>query len=87
MECFIELLEGIERRTVALNFVCIGDSKYEIEAAEKATVEFERRFVKTIKLKEKPKAEDLCKQLHLVEEKLRDLVKQTKSLAIKLEKK
>ena len=35
-------------------------------------------------MKEKPKMEDLCKQLQLVEEKLRDLIKQTKSLAIKL---
>jgi hypothetical protein len=50
-------------------------------------VEFEKRFVKTIKLKEKPRMDDLIKELHLVEEKLRELIKQTKSLAIKLEKK
>jgi hypothetical protein len=58
-----------------------------MEAAEKSTVEFEKRFVKTIKLKEKPKIDDLCKEIQLVEEKLRELIKQTKSLAIKLEKK
>ena len=50
-------------------------------------MEFEKRFVKTIKLKEKPRMDDLIKELHLVEEKLRELIKQTKSLAIKLEKK
>jgi len=27
-ECFCEILEGIEKRRVALNFICIGDSKY-----------------------------------------------------------
>ena len=42
-----------------------------MEAAEKGSTEFETRFVKTIKLKEKPKIDDLCKQVQLVEERLR----------------
>jgi hypothetical protein len=50
-ECFKDLLEPIEKRTVALNLVCIGDSKFEIEAAEKSSLDFEKRFIKTIKLK------------------------------------
>jgi hypothetical protein len=37
-ECFRDLLEPVERRRVALNLVCIGDSKYEMEAAEKASL-------------------------------------------------
>jgi hypothetical protein len=86
-EAFAELFAGVERRTVALNLVCIGDSRYEMEAADRASACFEKRFVKTVKLKEKPQLEELSKQLLLVEESLRDLVRQTKSMSIRLEKK
>ncbi len=86
-EAFTELFAEVEQRTVALNLVCIGDSRYEMEAADRATTSFEKRFVKTVKLKEKPQLEELRKQLLLVEERLRDLMRQTKSLTIRLEKK
>jgi hypothetical protein len=40
-----------------------------------------------VKLKERPRLEELSKQLLLVEEKLREVVRQTKGLSIRLEKK
>lgn len=43
--------------------------------------------MKTVKLKEKPRLEELSKQLLIVEERLREVIRQVKGMSIRLEKK
>jgi phosphoglycolate phosphatase-like HAD superfamily hydrolase len=70
-----------------VNVVSVGDSVYEMEAAEQASRRFDRRLVKTIRLREKPRGEQLCKQLKLVSSKLSEVFGSHKSLTIKLQPK
>lgn len=43
--------------------------------------------MKTVKLRQKPRVDELSKQVGLVEARLRELVAQPKSMTIRLEKK
>jgi len=70
-----------------MNMLSIGDSSYEIEAADISTRRFEKRFIKTIKLREKPRGEQLLKQLKLVGSKLNELFSSPKTLTIRLQPK
>ena len=70
-----------------VNVVSVGDSTHEMEAAEHCTRRFDKRFVKTIKLREKPRADQLLKQLRLISGKLPEVFASPKSLTIRLQPK
>lgn len=72
---------------ILVNLVSVGDSTYEMDAADQASRRFERRFVKTIRLREKPRCEQLTKQLKLIHSKLVEVFTAPKNMSIKLQPK
>ncbi len=67
--------------------ISVGDSNYEMEAADQSTRRFDRRFLKTVRLREKPRGDQLLKQLKLVNSRLNEVFSSPKSLTIRLQPK
>ena len=70
-----------------LNLITVGDSAYEMEAAEQASSRFEKRFLKTVRLRDKPRGEQLLKEVRLVYSRLSELFCCPKNMSIKLQPK
>lgn len=83
---FNKILNDIDINLVT-NLICVGDSLIEIEAGENLASKFEQAFIKTIKFREKPKIEELNKQLCLVCREIDSICSSVKNLTIKVEKK
>ena len=85
-EAFTSLTKDFETNIVT-NLVCLGDSHIEIDAAHVLGKQFDKAIIKTIKFRELPQPEELCKQLNLVLEKFDPMFVSLKDLTIRLEKK
>lgn len=70
-----------------INIICIGDSNLEIQAANALAAEFKTSYLKTIKLRESPKIEELIKQINLIVINLKKIYEEKKNLKITVEKK
>jgi len=68
------------------NLIAIGDSHYEMEAAHVMAGEFAETVVKTMKFRENPTAEELAKELALVEDKLDGFVGAACNLTMSLKR-
>ena len=86
IEAFLNILKDIDNKKIT-NIVCIGDSLFEIEAGRILASKFTQSFIKTVKFKEKPKLDELLKQLKLVYEKFGSIYSSIKNLTIRIEKK
>lgn len=77
---------NIDREAIT-NLIVIGDSKYEMEAAEELSKLMDKCVVKQIKLSESPSPNELIKQLQMLNEKWDYVVQTFKNLNIRLERK
>lgn len=68
------------------NLIVIGDSNYEIDAANMLTKSLPSGFTKTIKLAEKPSPEEMIRQAKLMIEKWDYIVGQKKNMKIRMER-
>ena len=66
------------------NLIAIGDNEFEIKAANILGKQFEKAFIKTIKLRNAPNFNELTKQLKLVDNKLNQIVNSAKNLTVRL---
>lgn len=85
IHAFMEVKRGIDSEAVA-NLVSVGDSCYEMDAADALGKAFEQARTKTIKLREVPSPKDLLKQLELVTQKFEQIVESGRDLRIALER-
>ena len=69
------------------NIVCLGDSLFEMEAGRILASKFNKAFIKTIKFREKPRPEELYKQLMLVIVQFNTIYSSVKNLTVRVEKK
>ncbi len=74
------------RRSTDINIICIGDSNIEMQAANALAAEFSSAYLKTIKLRESPKLEELNKQLNLIATNLKKIFEGKKNLTITVQK-
>lgn len=66
------------------NIISIGDSLIEITSANKLGETFNNAYIKTLKLKESPKPEELVQQLNLILKQFDMIYCAQKNLNIKL---
>lgn len=85
-ESFLDLKE-ILQPSVPTNIICVGDSDIEHEAALNICKNLDQAIVKTIKLKQQPRIEELAKQHAAILEKFESIYTTLRSLTIKLERK
>ena len=64
--------------------ISLGDRDFEKDALHVMGEKFSHPFIKTIKLKEKATPEELGRQLELVAQKFKNIVKQPRNLKIDL---
>lgn len=69
------------------NIICVGDSSFEIEAGRILASKFIHAVIKTIKFREKPKPEELNKQLNLVLNQFNSIYSSSKNLTVRVERK
>ena len=86
IQTFLNLLKKLNIKLVT-NIICLGDSVFEIEAGRVLASKFTQAFIKTIKFREKPKPEELQKQLSLVIHKFNAICSSVKNLTVRVEKK
>ncbi len=86
IEAFLRMQKNMDTRLIT-NMICLGDSFIEMEAAHMLASKFSQAFVKTVKFRENPQAEELNKQLLLVGDQFDALYSVVKNMTIKVEKK
>ena len=64
------------------NIICVGDNIIEIEAGHTLSDHFFNAKIKTVKFREKPKLDELNKQLRLVYEQFNDIYSHKKNIKI-----
>ena len=64
------------------NIICVGDSIIEMEAGLILSSRFPKCYFKTVKFREYPKIDELCKQIHLTIEQFSYIYKAVKNLSI-----
>ena len=74
-------------KNIVTNIISFGDSDIENDAAVKVSSLFEECFIKTIKLKEDPKIEDMIKQLDLISKQFNYIHSATRNIFLSVEKK
>lgn len=72
INAFLDVCQTLESDFV--NLIAVGDSFHEMEAAWAMGSELERSFLKTVKFKERPTANELRRQLETVEKKFDEIV-------------
>jgi hypothetical protein len=85
VRAFLEMGRQLDSQIIT-NLVSIGDSNFELEAAQALGARFAEGFVKTVKLKEMPSPQELAKQHELLVPKLRSIVEKANNLKVKLER-
>ena len=80
-------IANLYNKNIVTNFICFGDSNIEIDAAIKVSSMFSECYIKTIKLKEDPKIEDMIKQLDLIAKQFNDIHSATRNIFLTVEKK
>jgi len=86
IETFLEIQKCFKAKLIT-NLICIGDSIIEMEAAHIISKKFISMFLKTVKFVEKPKPEEVIKELKLVIKNFDMIFTSIKSLTINVEKK
>jgi len=86
MEAFLSIKRYFESEVIT-NIICIGDQLTEIDAAYLLAQQFNRSIIKTIKFKERPKPDELVKEVRLVHDKLEGIYVALNHLKIRMEKK
>jgi hypothetical protein len=67
--------------------ICVGDSIYELEAANSLPSEEQARLIKTtIKFREKPQPQDLIRQQEMVYTRMQQICSPPQNLTIRLER-
>ena len=69
------------------NIICLGDSVFEMDAGKILAGTFIHAVIKTIKFMERPKLEELIKQLNLVLNQFNSIFNSYKNLTVRVEKK
>ena len=85
IEAFLEIKKKYEL-DVTTNFICLGDSNIEMDAAQLMAKHFSHIMVKTVKFKENPQPDELLKQVELVIQKYDTIFTKLGNLTVKLEK-
>lgn len=85
VRAFLEVGRQLHNEAIT-NLVSIGDSAYELQAAKVMGSQFEKSFVKTVKLQENPSPQELSRQLELLAPKLENIVQRASNLTLKLER-
>ena len=85
--CTFKRIKDNFNEQMVTNLVVMGDSLIEIKAGERIAQQFEECYIKTIKLKESPRIDDINKQLKLVDNEFLMIYSTVKNLTIKIEKK
>lgn len=83
---FIEILKNYDLHLPS-NVICMGDSTYEMEAAQGLSNKFTNGFIKAIKFKELPKIDELINQLNLILDKFNFIYSACKNWTITIDKK
>ena len=86
VESFLNLKKRLNDELIA-NIICLGDSIFEMEAGRILASRFIHAVIKTIKFREKPKPEELNKQLNLVLNQFDSIFTSSKNLTVRVEKK
>jgi histidinol phosphatase-like enzyme len=86
MEAFLSIKRDFDSQVIT-NIICIGDQLTEIDAAYLLAEQFNRSIIKTIKFKERPKPDELVKEVKLVINKLESIYVALNHLKIRMEKK
>lgn len=83
---FLRLLKIMDTNLIT-NFICLGDSLIEMEAAHIFASKFSKIYIKTVKFRENPSPEELFKQLQLINGQFHSIYSAVKNLTIKVERK
>ena len=86
IESFLNLKKKLNDSLIT-NIICLGDSIFEMEAGKVLASKFIHAVIKTIKFREKPKPEELNKQLNLVLNQFNSIFNSSKNLTVRVEKK
>ena len=86
VESFLNLKKRLNDELIT-NIICLGDSIFEMEAGRILASKFIHAVIKTIKFREKPKPEELNKQLNLVLNQFDSIFTSSKNLTVRVEKK
>lgn len=85
VQAFLKVQKQLNSQLIT-NLISVGDSVFEMDAVHVMGKEFDHAFVKTVKLRERPSAEELRKELELVGSKFQQIVLKAKDLRITLER-
>ena len=86
IETFLNLKKRVNDDLIT-NIICLGDSVFEMEAGRILASKFIHAVIKTIKFREKPKPEELNKQLNLVLHQFESIYTSSKNLTVRVERK
>ena len=86
VESFLNLKKRLNDDLIT-NIICLGDSIFEMEAGRILASKFIHAVIKTIKFRERPKPEELNKQLNLVLNQFDSIFTSSKNLTVRVEKK
>ncbi len=86
IETFLYLKKRLNDDLIT-NIICLGDSVFEMEAGRILASKFIHAVIKTIKFREKPKPEELNKQLNLVLHQFDSIYTSSKNLTVRVERK
>ena len=86
IEAFLNLKKRLNDDLIT-NIICVGDSVFEMEAGRILASKFIHAVIKTIKFREKPKPDELNKQLNLVLNQFNSICTSSKNLTVRVERK
>lgn len=86
IQSFLKMAIEFDKNLIT-NFICLGDSLIEMEAAHIFVSKFTKAFIKTVKFKESPNLDELIKELTLVSNQFLMIFSAIKNLTIRVEKK
>lgn len=86
IQTFLKMVDEFDTDLIT-NFICLGDSVIEMEAAHIFASKFSQAFIKTVKFKETPSLDELIKELTLVTEQFLMIFSAVKNLTIRVERK
>mmetsp|Transcript_73569 Transcript_73569/g.206561 ORF Transcript_73569/g.206561 Transcript_73569/m.206561 type:complete len:255 (+) Transcript_73569:98-862(+) len=85
VEAFLELQRNLPQPQVT-NLIALGDSEFEMVAAQKMRAKFEHALLKTVKFQAKPSPWVMLKQMQLVSRNLGKIASSAKNMRILLER-
>jgi hypothetical protein len=86
IQTFLKMVDEFDTNLIT-NFICLGDSIIEMEAAHIFASKFSQAFIKTIKFKEGPSLDELIKELNLVTDQFLMIFSSIKNMTIRVERK